>query len=236
LYRLDEGALRVLDPDLVVTQDLCAVCAVSVGSVAAALDYLGCDSQVLTIDPGRLDDVLASIDTLGSATGNEGSARQLVAVLRERLARVAVAVEPLPRPRVAALEWPDPPFNAGHWVPDMIVAAGGEPVLGAAGERSVQVDWSALAECRPDVVVVSPCGYHLDDAHRVATDLVGAGRLPPGVPVWAVDADAAFVRPGPRLVDGVEGLAAVLHPQRLPARPDITRYAGTTPAIGARHA
>jgi iron complex transport system substrate-binding protein len=150
--------------------------------------------------------------------------------LRVRLAAVAAAVAGRPRPRVAVLEWTDPPFTAGHWVPDMVVAAGGEPVLGTAGERSVETTWQQVAASEPDLVVVSPCGYRLPAAVQIAQTVVAAGVLPPGVPVWAVDADAAYVRPGPRLVDGVEALAALCHPMVLPARPELA--AQVTPAAG----
>jgi iron complex transport system substrate-binding protein len=226
LYRLDEGALRDLEPDLVVTQDLCAVCAVDVSTVDAAMEHLGCDGRVLTIDPSSLDEVLASIDTLGAATGRVQAAAALVTSLRDRLARVADAVAGRPRPRVAVLEWTDPPFDAGHWVPDLVTAAGGDPVLGTPGGRSVRIDWDAVAACAPDLVVVSPCGYRLDGARDLAAEVLSGGVLPPDCPVWAVDADAAYVRPGPRLVDGVEALAAALHPGALPARADLAAYVG----------
>jgi iron complex transport system substrate-binding protein len=212
LYTLDEGALRDLDPDLVVTQDLCAVCAVDVENVDAALAHLGCRARVVTLDPMSLDQVLETVVTVGQATGHEDRARSLVDDLRDRVAAVRSAVAGRRRPRVAMLEWTDPPFSSGHWVPDMVEAAGGTSVLGEAGRRSEQVAWSDLSACRPEVVVVAPCGYHLDGAHDLAVQLVAAGHVPPGAQVWAVDADSAFVRPGPRLVDGVETLAAILHP------------------------
>lgn len=221
LYRLDRGALRDLDPDLVVTQDLCAVCAIDVGSVGAALEHLGCDARVLTVDPSTLEQVLVSIVTVGAATGCEQAAWRLVGDLRARLAETAAAVSGLVRPRVAVLEWTDPPFTAGHWVPDMVSAAGGASALGAAGGWSEQTGWARVGEARPDIVVVAPCGYRLAGAVGLATAVVDAGRLPAGVPVWAVDADAAFVRPGPRLVDGVECLAGICHPGTVRARPDL---------------
>ena len=212
LYTLDEGVLRDLDPDLVLTQDLCAVCAVDVKNVDAALDHLGCRAEVLTLDPMGLDEVLESVVRVGRATHHEAQAETLVADLRRRLERVGDAVAGRDRPRVAVLEWTDPPFSAGHWIPDLVAAAGGQEVLGQAGGRSVPVAWGDVAAVRPDVVVVSPCGYHLDGAADLTRQVDQAGQLPPDVPVWAVDADAAFVRPGPRLVDGVETLAAILHP------------------------
>jgi iron complex transport system substrate-binding protein len=226
LYRLDEGALRELAPDLVVTQDLCAVCAVDVSSVNDAMTHLGCDGSVLTVDPQTLEAVIDSIVTIGEATGRGGRAWSLAAECRERLVVVAEAVLGLPCRRVLVIEWTDPPFCAGHWVPDMVVAAGGESVLGRPGQDSVRIGWEEVAAARPELVVVAPCGFRLDGAAALARDVLVAGVLPAGLPVWAVDADAAYVRPGPRLVDGVEALAAVLHPGALAARPELATYIG----------
>ena len=211
LYHLSADALAGLDADLVVTQDLCAVCAVDVSVVDEALAHLGCTAEVLTIDPHTLDEVFASIETLGKATGHEHEAAALVAGQRERLAAVRARVAGLPRPRVMLLEWTDPPYAPGHWVPEMIEAAGGEPLLGTAGAKSVRVTWEAIHAAEPDVVVAAPCGYDLAGARRLADELVASGRLPAGVPVHAVDANAAWARPGTRLIDGVEELAALLH-------------------------
>jgi iron complex transport system substrate-binding protein len=221
LYHLDEGSLRQLDPDLVVTQDLCAVCAVDITTVDAALRHLGCDGAVLTVDPGTLDEVLDSIVAIGVATKREAMARKLVASLQARLATVADAVGRRPRPRVAVVEWTDPLFCAGHWVPDMVAAAGGVSVLGQPGQRSTTISPDTLAGCGADLVVVSPCGYDLAGARRLALALIDQHVLPSGAAVWAVDADAAFVRPGPRLVDGIEALAAICHPGVMPARPEL---------------
>ena len=223
LYRLDEGALRDLDPDVVVTQDLCAVCAVDVTGVDAALDYLGCRAEVVTIDPMTLEDVLESIVVLGTVTGCDPTAAQLVDSLRARLGRVAETVAGRGRPRMAVVEWTDPLFSAGHWVPDLVDAAGADSVLGTAGERSRQVDPSAVRRAAPDIVVVAPCGYRLDGAVDLATTLHAGGALPPSADVWAVDADAMFVRPGPRLVDGVETLAAIAHPDVCAPPPGAAR-------------
>jgi iron complex transport system substrate-binding protein len=217
LYTLDEGALRTINPDFVVTQDLCAVCAVDISEVDQALAHLGCQAQVITLDPMTLDEVLLSIETVGRATGSLERALELVGSLRQRLHEVARSVAGEARPRMAVLEWTDPPFSSGHWMPDMVTAAGAESVLGVAGERSRQVEWEAVTAARPDVVVVAPCGYRLDGAAELAEQVVHAGVLPPGVPVWAVDADAAFVRPGPRVVDGVETLAHIAHPESVRA-------------------
>ena len=197
LYTLDEGALRALAPDLVVTQDLCAVCAVDIKEVDAALDHLGCQADVLTLDPMTLGEVLESVAQVGKTTGHDAEAGRLVTGLQRRLDEVAAAVAGRDRPRVAMLEWTDPPFSSGHWVPDMVAAAGGRSVLGEAGTRSAEVTWDDVSSGSPDVIIVAPCGYRLDGATQLAEELVGSGRLPAGVPVWAVDADAAFVRPGP---------------------------------------
>lgn len=221
LYTLDKGALRELGADLVVTQDLCAVCAVDVSEVDDALEHLGCRARVLTLDPTTLDEVLESIIEVGRATGAPARAREVVAGLRDQLARVADLVAGRARPRLAVLEWTDPPYSPGHWIPDLVSAAGAVPVLGDPGGRSAPIDWVDLEAAGPDLIVVAPCGYGLDDALRLAGDLVSAGVLPNGVAVWAADANAAFVRPGPRLVDGVEALAAVAHPGVVPPRPDL---------------
>jgi iron complex transport system substrate-binding protein len=210
LYRLDAGALSGLDADLVVTQDLCAVCAVDVSVVDDALAHLGCRAEVLTLDPQTLEDVLGSVRTLGKATGTEDAAESLVSGLRERLSAVTGAVAGRPPVPVMVLEWTDPPFTPGHWVPDMVQAAGGRSVLGGSGARSERTTWEAVAATGPAVVVAAPCGFGLAESARLAAEV--ADRVPPGVPLWAVDANASFARPGPRLVDGVEALAAILHP------------------------
>lgn len=213
IYHLDEGALRALDPDVVVTQDLCAVCAVDVKEVDAALNYLGCRAEVVTLDPMTLEEVLTSIERVGAVTAMEARAAEVVRDLRARLARVVGAVAGRPTPRMALLEWTDPPFGPGHWLPDMVTTAGAVSVIGAPGDKSHRIEWADVAQADADHIVVVPCGYHLDDAARMATELVERGVLPTGPEVWAVDADAAFVRPGPRVVDGVEALAAIAHPE-----------------------
>jgi iron complex transport system substrate-binding protein len=209
LYTLHERALADLQPDLILTQDLCRVCALPSGQVEAALDYLGCHARVLSLDPRSLEEVLDSALAVGQATGVPGRAQRLVADLRDRLARVAALVAGRPRPKVAVIEWVDPPFTGGHWVPDLVTAAGGTPVAARPGEPSVAASWAEVAAAAPDLVVVAPCGYHLAGAAEHARI---AARALPGLPVWAIDADGIIVRPGPRLVTGVEALAAVLHP------------------------
>jgi iron complex transport system substrate-binding protein len=216
LYRLDAGALADLDADLVVTQDLCAVCAVDVSVVDDALAHLGCTADVLTVDPHTLDEVLDSVVAIGAATGHEGDAHTLVASLRERLDAVRSRVAGRERPRVVVLEWTEPPYAPGHWIPEMVTAAGGEPVLGTAGAKSVRATWDAVHAARPDVVVVAPCGYDRAAAQQQADDLLAAGLLPAGAVVHAVDANGSWARPGPRLVDGVEELAVLLHPDAAP--------------------
>ncbi len=212
LYHLSADALAGLDADLVVTQDLCAVCAVDVSVVDDALEHLGCAAEVLTIDPHTLDEVLSSIETLGRATGRLAEASALVSAQRRRLSAVRERVGGRPRPRVMLLEWTDPPFAPGHWVPEMIDAAGGEPLLGAAGAKSERVTWEAIHAASPEVVVVAPCGFDRAGSQVLADQLVASGRLPPGVLVHAVDANASWARPGTRLVDGIEELAELLHP------------------------
>ena len=210
LYRLDADALRSLDADLVVTQDLCAVCAVDVATVDDALGHLGCSGEVLTVDPHTLEEVLQSILVIGGATGRQDRAESTVAELRARLSTVEEAVRGRPRPRVLLLEWTDPPFAPGHWIPEMVTRAGGLPVVGRAGERSYRMSDAELRDCDPDLVVCAPCGFSLDQAAELGREALGSL---PRVPVWAVDANASFARPGPRVVDGIETLARIFHPE-----------------------
>jgi iron complex transport system substrate-binding protein len=209
LYALDDEALQRCDPDLILSQDLCRVCAVASGDVEAATRRLNCHADVLQIDPQTLSEVLESIVTIAIAADVAQRGIDVVAGLRGRLADVQTAVRERPRRRVFILEWIDPPFGAGHWVPDLVTAAGGEPVLARAGERSVSTTWEAITSARPEVVVVAPCGFGLERASEQARLVLD--RLPDDAEVWAIDADAVMVRPGPRLVDGVEALASMLH-------------------------
>jgi iron complex transport system substrate-binding protein len=194
LYTLHADALAGLDPQLILTQDLCRVCALPSEHVADALDYLGCRADVLSLDPYTLDEVLGTILAVGARTGVADRAETLVANLRSRLAAVASAVEHRRRPRVAVVEWVDPPFTAGHWVPDLVRAAGGEPVAARPGGRSVQTTWQEFTDAAPDVVIVSPCGFHLDGAAQHARAV--APNFPDAA-VWAIDADGLVVRPRP---------------------------------------
>jgi iron complex transport system substrate-binding protein len=210
LYHLDKGALADLDADLVVTQDLCAVCAVDVSVVDDALAHLGCSAEVLTIDPHTLDEVLESILTLGRATGRLAAAEELVADQRRRLGAAWRHTMGRPRRRVMFLEWTDPPFAPGHWIPEMIEIAGGEPLLATPGEKSRRVTWEQVRAATPEVVVVAPCGFDRAGSQRLADELVATGVLPEGVAVHAVDANASWARPGTRLADGVEELGEIL--------------------------
>jgi len=227
LYTLHAQALADLRPDLILTQDLCRVCALPSGHVEDALGYLGCRADVLSLDPHTLDDVLDSILAVGRRTSVSERATRLVGDLRTRLARVAAAVAGLRRPKVAVIEWVDPPFTAGHWIPDLVSAAGGRPVAARPGAPSVPTSWAAIAAAAPDVVVVAPCGYHLPGVIEQARAAVQAL---PGTPVWAIDADGIVVRPGPRLVDGVEAMAAILHPDAVPAAPPGAVHQVTAPS------
>ena len=220
LYRLDRDAFADLDPELVVTQDLCAVCAVDVSEVDDALAYLGCRAEVLTLDPMTLDEVLDSILEVGATTGAEIAAGRLVERSRARLGATAALVAGGRRRATLVLEWTDPAFTGGHWVPDMVEAAGGESVHGFPGANSQGVEWSTIVGSDAEVVLVAPCGYRLDGAADLAATVLD--RVPPDSEVWAIDADAVVVRPGPRIVEGVEVMAAILHPERC-GRPDPER-------------
>lgn len=225
LYHLDRDALSDLDATLVITQDLCAVCAVDVSEVRDALEHLGCAAHVVTTDPHTLGEVLTSVQQIGDACGRSEEAADLLRGLNGRLAAMPGRAIP-DAPRVAVLEWTDPPFAPGHWVPEMVTRAGGLSVLGTAGARSVPVSWDDVAAAHPDVVVVAPCGFDLATSTALAQELLLNSPLmamvAPEAPdtdaprgplqVWAVDANASFARPGPRLVDGIEALAAIIDP------------------------
>jgi len=211
LYNLDDAALARCAPDLILSQDLCRVCAVASGDVNAAVARLNCNANVLQIDPQTLHQVIDSINTIAEAAGVASRGTALTESLHARLEKVADNVRGLASPKVFVLEWIDPPFGAGHWVPDIISAAGGDAVVCRPGERSVQTTWQEITEAQPDVVIVAPCGFGLDGASEQAASIIN--QLPNSVSVWAIDADSVMVRPGPRLVDGVEAIAAMLHGQ-----------------------
>jgi iron complex transport system substrate-binding protein len=223
LYELDRAALAAADPDLILTQDLCRVCALPAATVEEACRAIGTDAVVLSIDPHSLDDVLDAVAAVGRAAGATEAAELLVADLRARLRAVERAVAGRPRPRVLLLEWTDPPYLAGHWVPELVRRAGGEPVGAVEGGRSVAVPWPELPPA--DVVVVAPCGMGLTAALDQCAAV--AERLP-GVPLLAIDSASYVVQAGPALVDGVEALAWALHPDAVPEPPPgrVARPAG----------
>jgi iron complex transport system substrate-binding protein len=219
IYELDEELLRELEPDLVVTQALCNVCAVSHDEVQAVAATLPSTPRVISLDPKTFGETLGDVRTIAQATQAEDAALDLIARTARRADIIRLAVRDVPRPRVVALEWLDPVFVAGHWVPQLIDMAGGEDVLGLAGEPSQQSTWEMVAAAQPDVLVVMPCGYDaargLVEAEEHAAELrvVGAAR------VVAVDASSYYSRPGPRLIDGLELMAHILHPDRVPRAP-----------------
>ena len=223
LYLLDEAALEAAEPDLILTQELCSVCAVSyreVNDVARAIDA---DIEVVSLEPTSIEGIFHAISTVGALTGAEDAAVEAIAELRERLAGVERRVaerreQGVAAPRVAAVEWLDPPFAAGHWVPEQVRRAGGWEVLGEAGAPSVETTWAAVADVDPAVLVLMPCGYHLPETvaewartERPAEwDGLAAVRADA---VVAVDGSAYFSRPGPRVIDGIELLAEVFDPE-----------------------
>ena len=221
LYRLDEEALAELEPELILTQALCAVCAVSYDDVRAVAARLPGRPEVLSLDPENLEEVLTDLIRLAWATGNPRFGERLLRELRARLAAVSEAVAGAERPRVAALEWLDPVYIGGHWVPEMIAAAGGEDVIGEAGHKSRVVEWERLAAATPEVAVVMPCGLYAPEAAAQARDHGEQLRSLGAERVYAVDAASSFSRPGPRLVDGVELLAHLLHPELVAPPPGI---------------
>jgi iron complex transport system substrate-binding protein len=221
IYELDEEALTTLAPDLIVTQALCPVCAVSYDDVVELAEVMPSRPHVIALDPHTIGETLGDVRTIAAATGRKDEGVALVRNAAERIDRVRLAVRAQPRVRVAALEWLDPVYAAGHWTPQMIEFAGGEDATGAsfAGEPSAVVTWEEVAAGQPEVVVVMPCGY---DAARAREEALGhASQLAElgAERVVAVDAAAYFSRPGPRLVEGLELLAHILHPDRLPDAP-----------------
>lgn len=219
IYELDEQAIRDLEPDLVVTQALCPVCAVTYDEVKELAEELPSCPSVISLDPKTFGETMGDIRTLANATGTKDVAVDLVRDISARVDRVRLAVRDAPRRRVAAIEWFDPVFVAGHWTPQLIEMAGGHDVLGLPGEHSAVVEWQTVAATEPEVVVCMPCGYDAPAAHAEAQKVrdelanLGAGT------VVAVDASAYFSRPGPRLVEGLELLAHILHPDRVPEAP-----------------
>jgi iron complex transport system substrate-binding protein len=219
IYALDEELLRELEPDLIVTQALCHVCAVSHDEVQAIAVTMDEPPRVISLDPKTYGETLGDVRTIAQVTDTKDAALDLIARTARRADIVRLAVRDTLRPRVVALEWLDPVFVAGHWTPQLIEMAGGEDVLGLPGEPSQQLSWEMVIAAQPDVIVVMPCGYDaaraLVEAEQHADRLreTGAWRI------VAVDASSYFSRPGPRLIDGLELLASILHPDRVPDAP-----------------
>ena len=230
IYNLDRDLLDQARPDLILTQELCEVCAVAYKEVQSAASMLQCDPRVVSLEPTSLGEILDTILVVGRLAGVEATAEQVVAGLRERVDRVKrVSGSAASRPRVLCMEWIDPVFVGGHWVPEMVALAGGEDGLGTAGEPSFQVDWPRIAEYDPDLIVVMPCGF---SAGRALLELEKT-EMPPewhGLAavnrgdVYVVDGSSYFNRPGPRIVDGLEILAQIVHPEL---------YAGSGAKFGA---
>jgi iron complex transport system substrate-binding protein len=233
LYELDEPQLAAVAPNLIVTQALCAVCAVSYDDVRAVAERLPSNPEVISLDPKTLGEVLDDLVRLSEVTDVPDRGGSLRAELRQRLDRVRDAVAGLPRPRVVTLEWLAPPYAGGHWVPEMVELAGGHSVAGQPGRDSRTIGWDELAAARPDVAVAMPCGLYAKEAaeqalaHRAELEALGADAI------YAVDAASSFSRPGPRLVEGVELLGHVLHPDRV-AAPEGLSFKDLSAQIGSR--
>ncbi len=219
VYVIDQAALGELRPDLILTQAVCDVCAVPAADARLAAEALGPGAQVLSLDAHTMSGILETIRQVGEATDAQGAAERFAAELTSRLDRVRERVAGLPAPGVLGLEWLDPPFVPGHWVPEMVEIAGGRNLAGTIGARSIEASWEELARLEPDVLLVMPCGYDLEAARRDADRY--AERLQSVAPralaegrAFVVDASSYFNRSGPRVVDGVEILAKLLHPER----------------------
>jgi iron complex transport system substrate-binding protein len=219
IYELDRAALEELEPDLIVTQALCPVCAVSYDEVAELAKELSSRPRVLSLDPKSLGQTLGDVRTVAEATGVGERGEQLLERSAARIDRVRLALDDGPRPRVAALEWLDPVYVAGHWTPQMIELAGGFDPLGLPAEPSQTLSWEAVAAAEPEVVVVMPCGYDASRAREEALTYAGELAALGAERLVAVDASAYFSRPGPRLIDGLELLAQILHPECFPQAP-----------------
>lgn len=218
IYALDAGLLEALHPDLILTQELCEVCAVSYPIVARAARQLGSSPQLVSLEPESLDDVFQNILFVGGLTGRQDAARRVCDALRRRIAAVDKRVAGRPRRKTVCLEWVDPPFNCGHWTPELVSLAGGAELLGGVRQPAHPIEWQRVIDAQPEVVVVMACGFSLDrslrevESTRRQFDTLGAQT-------WVVDGNAYFSRPGPRLVDSVEIMAGILHPDAVEAPP-----------------
>jgi iron complex transport system substrate-binding protein len=233
LYELDTELLATLEVDLILAQQVCPVCAVSYEDVVTVASRLPRSPAVLSLDPSTLGDVFDDAIRVAEAAGEPELGIDLSRNVRRRVEEIRASNASARRPRVAALEWLDPPFVAGHWVPEMIEAAGGTDALARAGQRSRRLGWPEIAAAEPDLVLVMPCGLNCREAtreaeaHRDELARIGAERC------FAVDAAASFSRPGPRLADGVELLARLLHPGLIPKQPELASAAIELPEPGS---
>ncbi len=214
MYELDGAVINTLQPTVVLTQDLCQVCALPAGEVNAAMQKLGCEAEVITYDPHSVDEVFTGIELIANTLDAASAGRKLTDELRSRrrhvVDRVATTIEETgkAKPRVLVLEWIDPPFIAGHWVPELVSTAGGDVLLGIPGGRSTTVSWAEAEATNPDVVLVAPCGFDLDGAVAQAQSVA---HHFPNAQLWAIDGNAYVTRPGPRLIDAIEAIASALH-------------------------
>jgi iron complex transport system substrate-binding protein len=223
LYAIDADLLEGLRPDVIVTQDLCAVCAVSSGDVATLCPT---SARVISLDPGTLEEIAQSVESLGRELGEPERGEVVAGEFRAAIDSVKRQTAGLPRKRVFVAEWLDPPFAAGHWVPEMVAAAGGEEVLGHAGRPSFATTWDEVRQAAPDLIVLAPCGFDEARAAREAASL----ELPAAA--VAVDADAYYSRPAPSVADGIRQLAFLLHPNEIPD-PGLPYQAGSRRTIAA---
>jgi iron complex transport system substrate-binding protein len=211
IYALDAQLLEALHPDLILTQELCEVCAVSYPIVERAARRLGSSPQLVSLEPESLEDVFENIEFVGRIVGRSDAAAHVSDSLRRRVATVQRRVAGRPRRSVVCLEWVDPPFNCGHWTPELVTIAGGDERLGAARQPAHPLEWQQLVDADPEVVVVMACGFSLDRSLR-EVEAAGARFDALRADTWVVDGNAFFSRPGPRLVDSVEIMAGILHP------------------------
>lgn len=222
LYQVDEKLLQELAPDLILTQDLCQVCAPSGNEVSQALDLLPKKPQILWLTPNSLEQIFANVRDLGKATGRAEKAEELIATGRARLERIAAVTRNLSyRPRVFCMEWLDPVYCSGHWVPEMVRLAGAVDALAREGSDSVRIPWDEVLGWKPEVLIITPCGFNLEKVIEQSQQLFtypGWSNLPAVRQgrVYAVDANSYFARPGPRVVDGTELLAHLIHPDLFP--------------------
>jgi iron complex transport system substrate-binding protein len=228
LYVLDTELLRRERPEVILTQDLCRVCAVPSGQVQQALDQIGLpDAKVVSLDPHTLEDVIAQLEDVGKLLGREERGKEIAEGLRDQSTKVRETAKRVPRLSVLCLEWAEPQFAAGHWIPEMVEACGGSPVLSEKGQPSRETVWHEVRAAAPEVVVFMPCGYYLEEAEDEAHTFMQHPEFAdtPAARngnVFAVDATSYFSRPGPRIVDGLEILAWAVHPEAYPEPPDGT--------------